>query len=124
MAGLLALLAGAIAVVHFLFVVFAAGGALLTLRWPWLRVPHLAAVAWAVYIELSGGVCPLTPLENIVRARAGLNYYSGDFVARYLFPVLYPTGLTREAQIVMGGVVLAMNVALYTLVYIRRTARR
>lgn len=120
MAGAFALLAGLVVLVHFAFVVFAASGALLALRWtrlPWVHVP---AVVWAAYIELSGGICPLTPLENDLRARAGLHSYSGDFVAQYLFPVLYPDGLTREAQVVIGGVVLVVNLALYGWLWRRR----
>lgn len=119
-----ALLAGLIVVVHMAFVVFAAGGALLVLRWPALMWAHVPAAAWAAYIEFSGGLCPLTPLENSLRARAGLDYYAGDFVARYLFPVLYPEGLTRRAQVVIGLVVLAVNAAAYTYVYLSRRSRR
>ncbi|MGH6960288.1 MAG: DUF2784 domain-containing protein [Dongiaceae bacterium] len=120
MAAAFALLAGAIVLVHLAFVVFAASGALLALRWPWLPWVHVPAVAWAAFIEFAGGICPLTPLENSLRARAGLDYYSGDFVAQYLFPVLYPDGLTREAQIIVGAVVLAVNVAVYTWLWRRR----
>ncbi|MBI3050544.1 MAG: DUF2784 domain-containing protein [Acidobacteria bacterium] len=108
-----ALLAGLIVLIHLAFVVFAAAGALLALRWPWMPWVHVPAAVWAAYIEFSGGICPLTPLENDLRARAGLDYYGGDFVARHLFPVLYPDGLTREAQIVIGAVVLAVNLAVY-----------
>jgi hypothetical protein len=108
-----AALAAFVAIGHAAFVVFAAFGALLALRWPriaWLQLP---AAAWAAYIELSGGVCPLTPLENELRRHAGLDLYSGDFVARYLFPVLYPVGLTRQAQIAAAFVVLAINISVY-----------
>lgn len=108
-----ALLAGLVVLIHFAFVVFAASGALLALRWRWIPWVHLPAVAWAAFIEFSGGICPLTPLENDLRARAGLEFYSGDFVARHLFPVLYPDGLTREAQCVIGAAVLAVNLVLY-----------
>jgi uncharacterized protein DUF2784 len=120
MAGVFAVLAGTIVVIHLAFVLFAASGALPALRWRWLPWVHVPAAAWASYIELSGGICPLTPLENDLRARAGLDYYSGDFVARYLFPVLYPDGLTREAQAVIGSLVLAVNVVLYTWLVRRR----
>lgn len=115
-----ALLAGLIVLIHLAFVVFAASGALLALRWPRIPWVHVPVVIWAAYIEFSGGICPLTPLENDLRARAGLDYYSGDFVAQYLFPVLYPDGLTREAQFVIGGVVLALNLALYGWLWRRR----
>jgi hypothetical protein len=122
MAAVLAVLAGVIVLVHLAFVMFAASGALLALRWRWIPWVHVPAVAWAAYIEFSGGICPLTPLENELRARAGLDFYSGDFVAQYLFPVLYPDGLTREAQLVIGAVVLAVNLAVYGWVWRRRLA--
>ena len=115
--------AGLVVLVHLSFVLFVAAGALLSLKWPRAMWGHLPAVAWAAYIELSGGICPLTPLENELRARAGLDYYGGDFVARYLFPVLYPGGLTREAQLVIGLAVLAANLGLYIFVYTKRTSR-
>lgn len=118
---LFALLAGLIVLVHLAFVVFAALGALLSPRWPWIPWVHVPAVVWAAYIEVSGGICPLTPLENELRAGAGLDSYSGDFVAQYLFPVLYPDGLTREAQFVIGGMVLVVNLVLYG--WLRRRRR-
>jgi hypothetical protein len=116
--------AGLVVLVHFSFVLFVATGALLSLKWLRAMGVHLPAVVWAAYIEFSGGICPLTPLENDFRAKAGLDYYSGDFVARYLFPVLYPEGLTRQAQMVIGLVVLAANLGLYTFVYTRRRRLR
>jgi hypothetical protein len=116
--------AGLVVLVHVSFVLFVAAGALLSLKWRRATWLHLPAVAWAAYIEFSGGICPLTPLENDFRARAGLNYYSGDFVARYLFPVLYPEGLTRQAQIVIGLVAVAANLGLYIFVYTRRRRLR
>jgi hypothetical protein len=115
--------AGLVVLAHLSFVLFVAAGALLGLKWPRAIWVHLPAVAWAAYIEFSGGICPLTPLENELRARAGLEFYSGDFVARYLFPVLYPGGLTREAQVGIGLVVLAVNLGLYIFVYWGRESR-
>jgi len=116
-------LAGLVVLFHLAFALFAAAGALLALRWRWVPWLHIPAAAWAVSIEVSGGICPLTPLENDLRAKAGLDHYSGDFVARYLLPVLYPGGLTREAQVVIGLAVLAANLGLYIFVYTRRRFR-
>jgi hypothetical protein len=124
MADAFALLAGLIVIFHLGFVVFAAGGALLVLRWPAVAWAHVPAAGWAAFIEFTGGICPLTPLENELRARAGLDYYTGDFVARYLFPVIYPEGLTRDAQFVIGAGVLGVNIVAYTCVYFTRRARR
>ena len=115
-----ALLAGGAVLVHLAFVVFVAGGALLAFRRRWIPWIHVPAVAWAAYIEFSGGLCPLTPLENRLRAEAGLEAYGGDFIARYLFPVLYPEGLTRNAQMVVGALALALNAAAYAVLAWRR----
>ena len=120
MAGVFAGLAGLVVLVHLTFVAFASLGALLALRWRWAPLLHIPAAVWAGYLELSGGVCPLTPLENELRARAGLDSYGGDFVARYVFPVLYPDGLTRTAQTVLGALILSVNLALYLWLLRRR----
>jgi hypothetical protein len=120
MAGWYAVAAGLAVLAHLAFIAFAAAGALLALRRPAVAWVHVPAAAWAAYIELSGGICPLTPVENALRARAGLDPYASDFVARYLFPVLYPEGLTREAQMAAGVLVLAVNAGAYSFVYFHR----
>jgi hypothetical protein len=117
-----ALLAALTVFVHLLFVVFAVTGGLLALRWPRIVWLHLPAAAWAAFVELSGRLCPLTPLEHALRERGGLAPYSGDFVAHYIFPVLYPAGLTREMQLWIGLAVVAGNLAAYALVLRRRRA--
>src|SRR5687767_3914628 len=114
--GTYAALAALVVFAHLAFVVFATLGGMLALRWPRIAWVHLPAAAWAAFVEFSGRLCPLTPLENVLRRRAGLEDYSGDFVANYIFPVLYPEGLTREAQIATGAFVLALNAIAYTFV--------
>ncbi len=123
MAGVFAALAGLLVFVHLAFVIFVVGGALLVSRWPRLPWLHVPAAVWAAYIELTGGICPLTPLENDLRAKAGLDQYGGDFVARYLFPVLYPIGLTYRAQVVIGIAVVVANAAAYAFIYRARRSR-
>ena len=122
MSALFVLLAWGVVLLHLAFIAFAVGGAALAVRWPRVLWAHVPAAAWAAYIELTGGICPLTPLENSLRKSAGLDAYSGDFVARYVFPILYPEGLTREAQTAAGIAVLAINAALYA--WITRRWRR
>ena len=115
-------LADLVVVAHFGFILFAIFGALLALRWrraPWL---HLPALAWGAWIEVSGGVCPLTPLENDLRRAAGEEGYGASFIEHYLLPVIYPAGLTREVQWVLAGALIAVNVALYAFVIRRRRA--
>ena len=113
-------LAAAVVVVHLLFVVFVVAGGVLVLRWPRIAWIHLPAAAWGTFIELSGRVCPLTPLEAALRRRAGVEDYAGDFIANYVFPFLYPAGLTRRAQILMAGIVIAVNVVVYAYAFYRQ----
>jgi hypothetical protein len=108
---------------HLGFIAFAVVGALAALRWPRLAWLHVPAAAWAVWIELSGWICPLTPLENALRVRAGQAGYSGGFVAHYLVPLIYPAGLTPAIQLALGLGVLALNLALYAWVIRRARAR-
>ena len=108
-------LADVVLVLHVAFVVFVAFGALLVLRWPRIAWVHLPAAVWGVAIEVGGWICPLTPLENRLRDLAGDSTYRGDFIARYLMPVIYPEGLTREAQLALGLAALVGNGAIYAL---------
>jgi hypothetical protein len=108
--------------VHMAFVLFVVFGAFLVLRRPRLLRLHLPAVAWGVYIEVSGRGCPLTTLENLLRLRAGLAGVEGSFVEYYMVSMLYPDGLTRNLQFVLAGLVAAINLALYA--RLRRDQRR
>jgi len=117
------LLADAVLLAHAAFVVFVVLGGLLVLRWPRLAWIHLPVVAWGAGIEFAGAICPLTPLENHWRAIAGEQGYSGGFVEHYVFGLLYPEGLTRNAQLALGLLVLVVNATVYTVAW-RRRARR
>jgi Protein of Unknown function (DUF2784) len=116
-------LADLVVVVHAAFVVFAVTGGLLVLWRPWIAWLHLPAAAWAALIEFSGWVCPLTPLENALRERAGEAAYRGGFIQHYLLRALYPSGLTRPIQWLLGCLVLVVNIAAYVAV-MRRHRRR
>ena len=118
------LLADTVAFIHLLFVAFAVAGGLLALRWRWLPWLHLPALAWGATVELSGWICPLTPLENWLRAAGGAAGYSGGFVDHYLLPLLYPASLERGTQLVLGLALLAINAVAYSLVWRRRARSR
>lgn len=107
------LLADALVVVHLGFVAFVIAGGLLCWRWPGLVWLHLPAAIWGAWIELSGRICPLTPLEVRLRQAAGNAGYEGGFVEHYLIPLLYPTGLERDLQLWLGTLVIAVNIAVY-----------
>ena len=107
------LLADMVVLVHALFVCFVVAGGLAVFRWPRLVWLHLPAAIWGVAIELTGGVCPLTFLENRLRLLGGEAGYGGTFIQQYLEPLLYPLGLTLPAQVLLGLAALAVNIAIY-----------
>ena len=118
-------LADAVALLHAAFVAFVVLGGLLVLRWRRVAWLHVPAAIWGVLIEYSGWICPLTPLENALRERAGQAGYSGGFVEHYILRVLYPAGLTREMQWVLGALVLIINGLVYGSIWFRwRDSRR
>jgi Protein of Unknown function (DUF2784) len=115
-------LADLVLVVHLAFVLFVVSGGLLVLRWPRVALVHIPAAIWGILIEYSGWICPLTPLENSLRQAGGEAGYSGGFIQHYIQPALYPTGLTRGTQFVLGSLALLVNLTAYGVV-IARTRR-
>jgi uncharacterized protein DUF2784 len=116
------LLANAVVVLHALFILFVLFGGFLAWRWRWVAALHMPCAVWGMLIEYRGWICPLTPLENSLRAKAGQHGYSGGFVEHYLLPAIYPSGLTSRVQVMLGTFVLIVNVLAYT-VLIRRLTR-
>jgi len=107
------ILASAVVLIHFAFVIFVIFGGFLVLRWRWLSWLHLPAVIWGALIEFAGWICPLTPLENQFRMRSGTAGYEAGFIEHYLLPIIYPEGLTRSLQIKLGIIVIIINVSIY-----------
>jgi hypothetical protein len=116
------LAADVVVLLHTAFVTFVMLGGFLAWRWRPLVWAHVPCAVWGMLIEYQGWICPLTPLENDLRDRAGIEGYAGGFVEHYVIPILYPAGLTRPTQAVLGTVVLAVNVVAYG-VLLRRALR-
>jgi len=114
------LFADSVLIVHLAFIVFVALGGLLVLHWPRLAWLHLPAIAWGAWIEFSGWICPLTPLEIGLRARGGEATYAGGFIEHYITRLIYPDGLDRRHQIVLGALVLVLNAGIYAWLLWRR----
>lgn len=113
------LLADTTLVVHFAFVLFVTLGGLLVLRWRWIAWIHLPAVAWGAFVEFTGRICPMTPLELWLRDLGGQRGYEGGFIEHYITSWIYPEGLTREMQIALGLSALAINLIVYGVVFWR-----
>lgn len=117
------LAADAVLVFHLLFIGFAALGALLVAWRPRVAWVHLPALAWAVWIEVTHGICPLTPLENALRRAGGEAGYDGGFVAHYLVPLIYPPGLTPRHQLALAALLVGLNALLYGWALFKRKPR-
>lgn len=116
--------ADAVLLLHLSFILFAVLGALLALRWPRVAWVHLPAALWATGIEIIGAVCPLTYLENDLRAHAGQQGYAGGFIEHYLLSLVYPAGLPPAIQYGLAGIALGANLLLYAWLWSTRRRRR
>lgn len=113
-------LADLVLVLHLAFIVFVVAGGLLALRWRLAPLAHVPAAIWGVFVEVTGRVCPLTPLENSLRRAAGASGYSGGFIEHYLGPAIYPPALSHQVQLVLAGLVVVSNLTAYWFVWRRR----
>jgi Protein of Unknown function (DUF2784) len=107
------LLADAVLLLHFTYILFVMVGGLAVVRMPRLAWLHLPAVLWGAWVEYVDWTCPLTPLESMLRKLGGETAFSGDFIDHYLNAAIYPEGLPRTAQIALGTFVLVVNAAVY-----------
>ncbi len=116
-------LADLVVVFHFLFVLFVFFGGFLSLYrqgWAWLHIP---AAIWGALVEFTDWICPLTPLENWLRMQGGNAAYTSDFIDRYITSLIYPSGLTRRMQIILGVFVIIINGAIYCRIIWKRNRK-
>jgi len=113
-----------VVLLHFAFIVFVLAGGLLVFKWRWLIWLHIPAVIWGALIVMVGWICPLTPIENMLRQTDGGEVYSSSFIEHYLIPLIYPSTLNRELFIAMGIFVIVINVAVYTVLFVKRNNER
>ncbi|HJU23391.1 MAG TPA: DUF2784 domain-containing protein [Casimicrobiaceae bacterium] len=116
--------ADAVLIAHLAFIAFVMAGALLAFRWRAVLAAHVPAVAWAIFVEATGTICPLTYVENAFRAAAGASGYSNDFVEHYLLGAIYPAGLTRDVQFAVAAIVIVVNAVIYLALWRTRRRRR
>ena len=117
-------LADLLVLFHLVFILYVIAGALLIFKWPKTLWLHLPSCFWGMTVEFTGWICPLTPWEIRLRRLAGEEGYTGSFIEHYLIPIIYPSGLNREIQMLMGCIVLIVNLSLYTLILIKRRKRK
>jgi hypothetical protein len=118
------ILADALLVVHLGFVLFVVLGGFLVLRRRRVAWLHIPAAIWGALIEFADWICPLTPLENTLRERAGDQAYSGGFIEHYVVSILYPEGLTVGIRIALGLIVITINGAIYGWILLHRRPKQ
>jgi Protein of Unknown function (DUF2784) len=59
-----------------------------------------------------------------LRAAGGAAGYEGGFIEHYLLPLIYPAALTPRLQFWLGAGLVAFNVAVYLLGWLRYRKRR
>ena len=113
-------LADFVLVIHTLFIVFVVFGGLIVLKWHRIIWIHIPCVIWGALIEFFGWVCPLTYLENYLLELGNANSYEGSFIQHYLIPIVYPSGLTTDIQILLGTGVIVINLFIYYIIWRNR----
>tara|TARA_Y100000591_G_C21786863_1_gene674298 strand:+ start:1105 stop:1467 length:363 start_codon:yes stop_codon:yes gene_type:complete len=111
------ILANLTLLIHLVFILFVVFGGLLFFIFSKIIYIHFPSLLWGIYIELTNSVCPLTYLENWFLHKGELTTYSNDFINKYLFPVIYPEGLTNEIQICLGISLIVINILIYGLIF-------
>lgn len=92
---------------HFAFIGYLVLGGFLAWRWPATVGLHIAVVVWGAVGLALGLPCPLTDLERVARAGAGMGPLPPEgFIEHYLTGVWYPADMTLAAQVLAFAVVL------------------
>jgi len=94
------MLADALVVIHFVWIVFMIVGFALTVRafwkpaffeWWLFRTIHLAGFIFVAALEILGKYCPLTIWENTFRRFYDPSLaYPGSFIVKYITKIIYP----------------------------------
>ena len=103
-------------ITHFVFILFVIFGGLLFFIFSKIIYFHLPALIWGIYIELTSSICPLTHLENWFLYRGELTSYSGDFIDKYIYAIIYPEDLSADIQIYLGITLIVFNIFVYGLI--------
>lgn len=108
-----AIAADVVLVAHAAFAAFAVVGAFFVAAEARIALVHVPVVLWSSLVNLAHWTCPLTPLEQRLRARAGQASFEGGWIRHYLDPLVRPLGMPRRMELVAGVSVLVWNALVY-----------
>ncbi|MBA2389773.1 MAG: DUF2784 domain-containing protein [Geodermatophilaceae bacterium] len=108
------LLADAVMIVHFAFLVFLVLGGFLAWRWPRVLIAHFAMASWGLAIVTFEWLCPLTFVENRLRQADGQPELADGFIDTYLTGVIYPDDRITEVRLAVAVIVAVSWIGLVT----------
>lgn len=111
--------AAGVLVLHLLFILWVAFGVLVTRNRPLLRWVHIASLIYGILLEILEWSCPLTPVENWLRGRAGIPTYQGGFLLHYLDALVYPD-VAPSFLVLCAVAVCLFNLGVYAVRFRRR----
>jgi hypothetical protein len=92
-------LADVVMTFHLLFLAFVVFGGFLAWRWPKVLFAHVPLAVYGLVIVTFGFVCPLTPIEDGLRKRAGQEGLEPTgFIDTYIEGIIYPADQTMLAR--------------------------
>jgi len=112
-------LVAGVLLLHLLFILWVALGALFTRGRPVLRWFHIASLVYGIPLEILDWSCPLTSLEDWLRGRAGAPTYAGGFLLHYLDAFVYPD-VPPSLLTVCAVAVCLFNLGIYAVRFRRR----
>jgi hypothetical protein len=98
--------------IHFTWILFLIGGAIIGRRVRWVMWVHVAALGYSVLLQLFSWICPLTYLEFWLRNRGERETYSGSFIGHYLEKLVYME-VPRGLLFVLTGLVIGISAVIY-----------
>ncbi len=106
-----AIFADIVVAVHLLWIGFLIFGALIGRKITWVMWLHIGALIFSVILQIKGWLCPLTHLENYLRAKSGWTY-SGPFIQHYVEELVY-LDVSRQAVFIGTTVVILGSAVVY-----------
>jgi hypothetical protein len=115
------LLADAVVLIHFLWILFLFFGAYVGAKYRVARILHLSGLAFALITEIFGWYCPLTYLEVWLRSKHDPRWvYAGSFIVHYVEKIVY-LELSRTLIVIGTVILVGFNVWFYRKRRERRT---
>jgi hypothetical protein len=108
------ILADAVVLVHFLWILFLIFGAFAGRRHRTIKYVHIGGLAFALMLQVFDWYCPLTHLEVWLRAHYDPGEaYAGSYIVQYLEKIVY-VEVNRWVIAVLTIVLCGANVLVYS----------